>query len=811
MKWNAYLFCLFLSWNVHAQIINEICSKNDDIIADKNGDYWDWIEIYNADSTSLNLNQFYLSDDDSELDKWKFPSFMLTPNEYVLVFASKKEQVSNELHCNFKISSDGESIYLSNLQKEIIEQVDCPKLKANHSFGLDSLAFNFYDKPTPLQPNSLQQSYLGYTPELVFSVQKPNIKKGTAVQITYEASFQTPQTLQTPFQIYYSLDGSHPYPNGKLYEEALIVDSTMSIKAICHLPNYMLNSEITQTYLINESSRLPVIHINVEPNLFFNDTTGIHATGLSAEEDWPHFGANFWWDKEVPINFVYYNPSNEQYFTENAVVEIHGGKSSRTRPMRSLRIEADDAIGASKFEFPFFGTQDLDTYYRLVLRNASSDFNKAHCRDALAAQHIAKAGLHVDVLTNQAVNTFINGQYWGLFHLRERIDKYYLKTKYNIKGDINLLEKDTAVIEGNRFGFDSLYQKILQTNCSDNAAYNEVLQHFDLKNLHDYFITEIFFNNTDWPRNNVKYWQHPIDLKWRYLIFDFDAGMGFADWNDANFNLMENILKETYDETHANILRCFLENDSFRQQFINRFADLLNTSFASNETLQSLQEMIETIEPELDAQFKKWVGDWQIWETNINQIETYFEEKPEKQKTYIDKQFNLNGTYNLTVDLADKVEAELTINSLEQISFPFNGQYFSGNPIQIKVQPIDEQLKFKYWHESVQDIYYYNEQLEFDSQQPVHLTAFYFVENPTENYVLSTLIDEYAVVNFSEEVRQMRIINSAGQTVFTERYQKDMNNSPKRIIIDSTKFNKGVYFLLLQTSKDQSSFKLVKL
>jgi len=808
MKWSAYLFCLFLSWKTHAQIINEICSKNDYIIADKNGDYWDWIEIYNADSTAVNLNQFYLSDDATKLDKWIFPNFILAPGEFVLVFASNKEQATSELHCNFKISANGESIYLSDLQKEIIQQVNCPKLKANHSFGLDSLAFNYYDIPTPLQSNLLQKSYLGYTPEPVFSVQKPNIQKGTAVQITCESSFQTPQTAQ----IYYSLDGSHPYPNGKLYKEALIIDSTLSVKAVCHLPNYMPATTITQTYLINEGLRLPVIHINVEPDLFFNDTTGIHATGLSAEADYPFYGANFWWDKEIPINFVYYNPSNEQYFTENAVVEIHGGKSSRTRPMRSLRIEADNRVGASKFEFPFFDSQDLNTFYRLVLRNASSDFNQAHCRDALAAKHIAKSGLHLDFLSNQAVNTYINGQYWGLFHLRERIDKYYLKTKHNLEDDFNLLEKDTAVIEGNRLGFDRLYQKILDTDCSDNAAYNEVLQHFDLKNLHDYFITEIFFNNTDWPRNNVKYWQHPIDLKWRYLIFDIDAGMGFADWNDANFDLMGNILKETYDETHANILRCFLENDSFRQQFINRFADLLNTSFATEETLQSLQEMIETLEPELDAQFTKWAGDWQIWQTNINQIETYFEDKPEKQKTYINTQFNLNGTYDLTVDLAYNTEANVTINSLEEVSLPFKGQYFSGNPIQIKVQPVDKLQKFQYWHESIQDIYYYDEQLELDSQRPVYLTAFYFEENPPENYVFSNLIEDYVVVNYSDEVWQIRVINSSGQTVFSNRYNVGvMDNKLNRAVIDATKFTKGVYFLLLQNRKGLSSFKFVKL
>jgi len=801
MKWSAYLFCLFLSWNNYAQIINEVCSKNDHIITDINGNYWDWIEIYNPENTPVNLNQFYLSDDDSELDKWKFPNFILNANQYVLVFASKKTSASNELHCNFKISADGESIYLSNSQKEIIQQIDCPKLKANHSFGLDSLSFKYFNIPTPLQPNSFQKSYSGYAPTPVFSIQKPNVEKGSFIQITSES----------PFQIYYSNDGSPPFPDGNLYNGKVSIDSTVSIKAVAHLPNYIPSTAVTQTYFVNQYSSLPIVHINVEPDLFFNDTTGIHAVGLYADDIWPFFGANFWWDKEVPISFEYYNPANELYFSENGVVEIHGGKSSRTNPMRSLRIEADDAVGASKFDFPFFEQQDLNTYYRLVLRNSSSDFNKAHCRDALAAKHMLKAGLHIDILANQAVNTFINGQYWGLYHLRERFDKYYLKTKYNLNADINLLEKDTTVIEGSRLSFDRLYKKILQTDCSDNAACKEVLQHFDLKNLHDYFIAELFFNNTDWPRNNIKYWQHPIDLKWRYLIFDMDAGMGFLDWNDANFNLLENILKDSYDETHANILRCFMENPSFRQQFINRFADLLNTSFATNETLQSLQEMKETIEPELDAQFKKWEGDWQTWQKYINQIETYFEEKPSKQRSYISSQFNLNGSYELTVDVANNIEAFVDINSLEKVPLPFNGQYFSGNPILIKVEQVNKKLKFNYWYDSLNNQYYFDEQLVFDSKHPAHLTAFYYEEIPPGNYVFSTLIKQNIAINYADDIRQIRIINSLGQVIFSQRNKHSMDEKLNRVVVNSSDFANGVYFLLLQNLQEKHIFKLVKM
>lgn len=802
MKFIFFVIYLFISINTHAQYINEICSKNEDIIADEDGDFPDWIEIYNPTNETVNLNQFYLSDDELELDKWKFPTYRLATHDYLLVFASDKETVNQELHCNFKISSGGEQLYLSNSQKEVIQTVSCPALKVNHSFGLDSMGFKYYEIPSPLEANKNQKGFKGYSSRPDFSINENVIPEESSLELICD----------TPFKIYYTIDGSPPLLNGILYEEALIIDSTTSVKAICYHPDYISANPLTKTYFVNESSRLPLININVEPTLFFNDTTGIYATGLSADTIWPFFGANFWWDKEVPVNFEFYDATNDDYFTENCVIEIHGGKGSRTNPMRSLRLEADDEFGASKFEYPFFNTNIMDTYYRLVLRNASGDYNKGHCRDALAAYHILKEGLEVDVLESRAVNVFINGQYWGLYHLRERFDQYYFKTKYDFKGDFNFLEKDTGVIEGNRLGFDSLYQKILQTDCSDDLACTKVLKHFDISNINDYFIAELFFNNTDWPRNNVKYWQNPDDLKWRYVLFDLDAGMDLLDWNGANFNLIDNILEETYDETHANILKCFLENVTFKQQFINRFADLLNTAFKTQKLQNSLIEMVEIIQPELARQFEKWDGDWELWHHHIEKIRDYFDEKPQKQFEYINQQFNLNGTYDLTIEETKAADAQISINSLEQIEFPFNGQYFSGNPIEINVEANNSSLLFKYWYDSLNDTYYFNKQLILDSKQPVNLIAHFFSETEMipENYAFPTLMKHQLLVDYSKEIRQLRLLNSTGQIVFSERFNKNADSN-NQFVIDTSQFAKGIYFLFLQEPKGETTFKLIKL
>ncbi len=96
-------------------LITEFLASNSDGLIDEDGDSSDWLEIYNAGDTALDLTGWHLTDDAGELDQWTFPAVSIDPGQYLLVFASNKDRADadgTELHTNFAIGAGGEYLAL---------------------------------------------------------------------------------------------------------------------------------------------------------------------------------------------------------------------------------------------------------------------------------------------------------------------------------------------------------------------------------------------------------------------------------------------------------------------------------------------------------------------------------------------------------------------------------------------------------------------------------------------------------------------------------------------------------------------------
>jgi hypothetical protein len=104
-------------------VINEFLADNETIIADQDGEYDDWIEIYNNDSQAINLGGYYLSDDPAAPDVWMFPDTIIEAGGYVVVWADKDEEQEG-LHADIKLSKEGEAVILSNANLEVIDMIE---------------------------------------------------------------------------------------------------------------------------------------------------------------------------------------------------------------------------------------------------------------------------------------------------------------------------------------------------------------------------------------------------------------------------------------------------------------------------------------------------------------------------------------------------------------------------------------------------------------------------------------------------------------------------------------------------------------
>lgn len=116
-------------------VINEFMASNDSTQADPDGEYDDWIELYNNGSSSIDLSGFYLSDDSTELLKWAFPEgTTIDANGYLIIWADDEDGQTG-LHANFKLSASGEDIFLLDSASTILDHIQFGVQATDVSFG----------------------------------------------------------------------------------------------------------------------------------------------------------------------------------------------------------------------------------------------------------------------------------------------------------------------------------------------------------------------------------------------------------------------------------------------------------------------------------------------------------------------------------------------------------------------------------------------------------------------------------------------------------------------------------------------------
>ena len=129
--------------------INEICPSNQNIIRDDDNEYVDYIELYNGYDYDIDLDGYYLSDSEFATSKWKISDMVIKANDYVLIYASGKNRKG---HTNFKLSSDGEVITLSDSSHNIISKISYPKMNPNMAYGYNNGKYVMMN-PSPLKKN----------------------------------------------------------------------------------------------------------------------------------------------------------------------------------------------------------------------------------------------------------------------------------------------------------------------------------------------------------------------------------------------------------------------------------------------------------------------------------------------------------------------------------------------------------------------------------------------------------------------------------------------------------------------------------
>lgn len=592
-------------------------------------------------------------------------------------------------HTNFSLSTDGETIYLSDAAGVILDQKNYGYLETYFSLGRKPDGADTWcitNETTPANSNNASACVDGQEPEPVFDL-SPGFYSGSQTI--------TISTTSPTAQIHYTLDGSLVRETSPVYSSPITIDTTCVVSAKCFSTSGKLPSKlIKNTYLLDEpSTTLPVISISADPGSFFSTDSGIYVYGPEDWDTWyPYYGANFWEPWERLAHISYFDETGANQFSKEMYIEIHGGWS-RAEAQRSFRIDFKNKLdGDLNYQMFPDDKPEVTKLNNFNLRNSGQHVGATRLQDAFIARVMNKT--HIDYEAYQPCIVYINGEYWGLYEIREKADEHFVESNYGINSDNVDMRNGWQVTAGSDTAFANVYNWVMANNPLDADFYNGFAQRVDVENYIDYFIAEIYFQNVDWGGaywglNNIKLWQeNSAEGKIRHIMYDMDGALGwFGDnvytnyINVARYPGSPNFSSEVFDRV--------LYNTEFRNYFINRFADLINTIFQ----MENVEEIEETMEDEIEDEMYRQVERWSLpysyayWKSTLNDMLNYLENRIEPARDNIVDAFSLPASRDVELEVYPPGAGHIKISTIYPGPLPWEGVYFDDVPVSITAIP----------------------------------------------------------------------------------------------------------------------------
>lgn len=671
------------------------------------------------------------SSDKDRLVKFSFRNLKINGQKYdftkLMIFEKNidipgRRYHSQEIHSNFKLSDEGETVYLWNTDGDLIDSLKFPKLSPDVSIGRypdgsDSLFY--FKKGTPSKSNNIQEFYYGITAAPSFSILQSWHNDKIKIRIENKDSSSI---------IYYTLDGSIPVKNSEPYNnENIEIDKNTVIRAIAFKENNLPSEITTRTFFINESSSLPVVSISCESSELTNeDKTGMFDNRFE--------------NIKSQINFEYYDKNKNLVFNSPVEMRIFGHGVARGWSQPSLRLDSRKYLGSTDFNYKFFGANSLPEYETLRLRNSSGDWTHSFNRDVFISQ-LAKQIPSQLSAAFQPVLSFINGEFFGLYNLREHINESYLAAKYKIPEDsVNIIRNFEEVTAGSVKPLFTFFDYLLKSDIEDTNVIKEIRKNIDLDNLFDYTILSLYSSNYDWPFNNLIAWQsRSYDSLWRFICNDFDWSFGLDNYvthpeNDCVFRFFSH--KDSTGWLFAKIVSKILENNDYRNKFLNRTADLLNSAFLPEPVKTLIDSIHNLIADEVPRQRAKHPDCMEYLEESYSNMLNFAERRPEFLRQHLVEQFNLSGTAKLIIS-SNKKNVKIQINSLAfDLNQPFEGIYFKDVPLDIKII-YPENYEFLGW--SIKDLPKTNN-LQLVLDDSTDLEAFFRIDGAFQPVLINEIM-----------------------------------------------------------------------
>lgn len=719
-KLYTVLIALIPSASMAQVVVNEFSASNLSQFTDNYNKHEDWIELYNTSASAVNLSGWYLSDNVNNPTKWAFPANASIPaNGFLRVWCTARDEFSGGMfHTSFKLNQTKfqDEIVLTDNTGTIVENIVMGITQEGHSRCRSvngTGTWMWTTTPTPNASNATSPMYTGYA-------EKPqvNFNGGFYSGSVIVALTNTPDNAT----VRYTTNGNLPTAASPVFNGTTISTTTvLKLRTFSNDPNVLPSLVEFNTYFMNETFSLPVFSVASDQVVQLANGNGNLVPKGSIEHFDPNGG---------PRTAISYGELNRH------------GQDSWVNFQRSMDWISRDEMGYTEsIRDTLFHYSDRDEYQRFIFRASGDDNYPAdnvpasannvhdggcHIRDEYVQTLAKNGGMKLDVRSAERVILFLNGQYWGVYAIREKpddhdyTDYYYDQDKYHVQY-LQTWGGTWAEYGGNQAFTDWAVTRdwAMNNSMAVQANYDSLLQMYNPTSLIDYMTTNLMVVASDWLNYNTGWWRG-IDTagdhkKWGYTLWDLDATFDYyinysgvpntdPDALPCDINDIATFIDDWFNGNdvgqHEQIfLKLLDESPDFQQLYYSRYADHVNTIFSCDNMLATFDSMVAIIAPEMPRHITRWGGSMSEWNGNVQEMRDFIIARCAVAASNLVDCYSpaVSGPYNLVLRCEPPGLGQIRLNTLTHSTLPWQGVYYGNMDNLIEAIPNDPLFVFDHW------------------------------------------------------------------------------------------------------------------
>ena len=678
-------------------VINELMQSNIDCIMDDLHEFPDsWVELYNNSDEAIDLKDYQIGTQKDSA--WPLPSQTVEAKGFITVYCDKEE---NKLHTDFRLESGKGCVVYLFKGNEVVDSLPeaLKKMPApNIAYGRKADGSNEWGyqlTPTPGAANC------GEICDEKHILGEPIFSEHGRVMTTskdFSLTLSLPKDAPEGTQIRYTTNGKEPTRDSELYTEAISINDSYSIRAKLFCDGWLSPRSTVQSYIfLDRDMTIPVISITTNDD-YLNGKEGIFRVNSKANQvNWRR-----------PINFELFDePDKASVLNQICETRIMGGQS-RDWARKSMAIYSNKRFGAKRLEYEFFPDQrpGVTNFKSIMLRNAGNDIDGLYMRDAIMQRSMAEHA-DLDWQAWRPAVVYINGEYHCMLNIRERSNDDNIFTNYNELEDIDMIEiaqENNKMVGEVKAGTSENYDKFVKFYSERGHTLAEYAEWIDWKEYINLMAMNLYFNNQDFPGNNIVMWRpRTEDGKWRWISKDTDFGLGLYG-KEVEFNTIKWLydFNHTYDRDRkwANtkeatmLFRNLMEDPDFNREFIDRNLVYMG-DFLNEKGVRAIWDpMYELVKDELLIHRDELnpPNPWSWWgggnnekniENEVNNVRNWLSKRTDYYRKCLCDYYKVGTLASMTVnkDMEDAAEGHILFNGVELSNGTFDGKFIVGHKI----------------------------------------------------------------------------------------------------------------------------------